>query len=332
CDFCFIPSPLKIAHLRETLKNRKKGHRYSGGGISSHHGSDLDLNSQAAHEEYSRPAQMDSYDYDMDPKDTGPLNLGKKSQRLGKKEQPYVVVPNMRPVVFVGPSLKGYEVTDMMQKALFDYLKKKFEGRCNIVRISSDLSQARRNMPRTEENRAICEDYDRIYELGKNLQLVILDCDMINNPSQLEKTGLMPINVFIKINDPEVLKRLIRWRGRQQMRHMSVQWMAAEKLCQCDPNVFDVCLDENVFEEACEHLTEYLEAYWNATHPVLPEATHPKAFLNKLDMKVSVLLSGAAEWRRNYFKSSKCTHKAHSAQSSGESGPEKILNIFCYFG
>ena len=31
-----------------------------------------------------RPAQMDSYDYDMDPKDTGPLNLGKKSQRLGK--------------------------------------------------------------------------------------------------------------------------------------------------------------------------------------------------------------------------------------------------------
>lgn len=256
------------------------GHRYSGGGISSHHGSDLDLNSQAAHEEYSRPAQLDNYDYDMDPKDTGPLNLGKKSQRLGKKEQPYVVVPNMRPVVFVGPSLKGYEVTDMMQKALFDYLKKKFEGRCNIVRISSDLSQARRNMPRTEENRAICEDYDRIYELGKNLQLVILDCDMINNPSQLEKTGLMPINVFIKINDPEVLKRLIRWRGRQQMRHMSVQWMAAEKLCQCDPNVFDVCLDENVFEEACEHLTEYLEAYWNATHPVLPEATHPKELLN----------------------------------------------------
>uniref|UniRef100_A0A6G1S9Z1 Voltage-dependent L-type calcium channel subunit beta-2 n=1 Tax=Aceria tosichella TaxID=561515 RepID=A0A6G1S9Z1_9ACAR len=277
CDIGFIPSPLRLEQLR--------------------------LQQKAA-SELLKSAGRNFYDvYNDQGSDYKPIGfLGSNSGAGGggtnkefgfggffkklEHQPPYYVVPTVRPLILVGPSLKGFEVTDMMQKVIFDFLKQRFENRIIITRVTADISLAkkveqsslpigkRQGLMERSTNRCLESNFsevtaeiERIFELARTMQLITLDCDTINHPAQVAKTSLAPIMVYLKVASPKVLQRLIKSRGKAQARHLNVQMNAAEKLIQLPNDSFDVVLDESELDQACDHLAAYLESYWRALHP-----------------------------------------------------------------
>ena len=213
CDIGFIPSPDRLEQLILQKAPVGKLDRLKAGG-------------QPQNPPAAAPAA------DVQPGEEGaggvrvtaPPVIEKKKGLLGKKCEtlsPYDVVPIMRPVVMVGPSLKGYEVSDMLQKAVFEFLKNKFEGRIIITHVGADLALGKTSVLNNPSNRKVLEknnsrsadltevqsEIERIFELSRTMQLIVVDCDTINHPAQLVETSLAPIMVYLKITSTKVLQR-----------------------------------------------------------------------------------------------------------------------------
>ena len=76
------------------------------------------------------------------------------------------------------------------------------------------------------------KEVERIYDLTKGLNMVVIDCDVMNHPSQLLDCSLAPIAVYIKM-DPGILEKLVKLRGSKR-KNVGAQVVAAQKLAQCN--------------------------------------------------------------------------------------------------
>ena len=95
-------------------------------------------------------------------------------------------------------------------------------------------------------------EIERIFELSRSMQLIVLDCDTVNHPSQLAKTSLAPIVVYLKITSQKVLQSFANKYCRRTI-------ILAEVILQCINVYGNVTNYIHLFQRKC---SIYLGKIW----------------------------------------------------------------------
>eukprot|EP00041_Stephanoeca_diplocostata_P015306 m.291923 g.291923 ORF g.291923 m.291923 type:complete len:381 (-) comp19988_c0_seq4:308-1450(-) len=169
----------------------------------------------------------------------------------------YEIAPNVRPLVIIGPSAPGFEITDKMQDALIAYLLASFPQRCATVNIkpTGRGGRASRN-PNVLHVSPACTD--RIFQLASKRIIPILLTEQ-QEPQVLRSSPFCPIIVQIRMPSIKILSKLIKTRLDQS--GASTQILYTERFNSIAHTFFDIILSSSKLDKSCYELAAFLDAY-----------------------------------------------------------------------
>jgi hypothetical protein len=187
-----------------------------------------------------------------------------KMEERGEGEREGLLVyedaPLMRPIVFLGPSRKDSELTELLQKALVSYMKEQFSGRLHTLKPQCSVAEGL-----TDKQAWALRG--EVYSAGHTLNLVYLDCDASYHD---DISWLHPLLIYVQVSRRRVLQRLVEELS-SSAEERAVQLQSAYRLYEHStftPSPYSLVISDSDLGDACQSLELFLESYWAATRSV----------------------------------------------------------------